>query len=227
MGPNGAGKTTLFNIISGFISPIRGKVYLKEEEITSLPPYLIARKGLVRTFQDARTFDRLTVLENVEVAIPDNGDINSKRKIFPFFKTMLVNKFIRMRAREYLGLVGLSDLQNRSARSLTFGQQRLLGIARALACQPNILLLDEPSAGLNQDETNALLKVIKEIHKRNITIFIIEHNISMLISLVERIIVLDKGRKIMEGTPEEIKKEEIVLESYFGRKNVLSRNSKS
>ena len=164
MGPNGAGKTTLFNIISGFISPIRGRVYLKEEEITSLPPYLIARKGLVRTFQDARAFDHLTVLENIEVAIPDNGDINSKRKIFPFFKTMLVNKFIRMRAREYLELVGLSDLQNRSARSLTFGQQRLLGIARALACQPNILLLDEPSTGLNQDETNALLKVIKEIH---------------------------------------------------------------
>jgi len=126
-----------------------------------------------------------------------------------------------MRAREYLELVGLSDLQNRSARSLTFGHQRLLGIARALACRPSILLLDEPSAGLNREETNALLRVIKEIHRRNIIIFIIEHNIGMLISLAERIIVLDKGRKIMEGTPEEIKKEEVVLEAYFGRKKCL------
>ena len=221
MGPNGAGKTTLFNIISGFISPNRGKVYLKEEEITSLPPYLIARKGLVRTFQDARTFEHLTVLENIEVAIPNNGDIDFRKKIFPFFESKLVNKFIRMRAREYLELVGLSKLQNRSARSLTFGHQRLLGIARALACRPSILLLDEPSAGLNQDETNALIRLIKEIHKKNITIFIIEHNIGMLMDLTERIIVLDKGRKIMEGTPEEIKKEEVILETYFGRKKCL------
>jgi len=227
MGPNGAGKTTLFNIISGFISPNRGKVYLKEEEITSLSPYLIARRGLVRTFQDARAFNHLTVLENIEVAIPHNGGIDFRKKIFPFFESKLVNKFIRIKAREYLELIDLSNLQNKSARSLTFGQQRLLGIARALACQPSILLLDEPSAGLNQDETNALMRVIKEIHKKNMTIFIIEHNIGMLMNLAERTIVLDKGKKIMEGTPEEIKKEETVLEAYFGRKNALPKNYQS
>lgn len=213
MGPNGAGKTTLFNIISGFISPDRGRVYLRGEEITSLSPYIIARKGLVRTFQDARTFERLTVLENIEIAIP--------RRRNSVFASKSIGKFIRTRAKEFLELIGLSKLQERSAASLTFGQQRLLGIARALASEPDILLLDEPSAGLNQEETSALLKVIKEIHRKGITIFIIEHNIGMLMRVAERIIVLDKGRKIMEGAPEEVKREEKVLEAYFGRKRCL------
>jgi len=194
MGPNGAGKTTLFNIINNFIPPTKGSVYFKGEEITGLPPHEITKKGLVRTFQNVRVFEHLDVLENVEVAVPENERI------------------------ECLKIVGLSHLARRSSSSLTFGQQRLLGIARALACRPQILLLDEPSAGLNKYETMALFKVIQEIHAKKVAIFIIEHDIGMLMDLAQKIIVLDKGRKIMEGTPDEVKGEEKVLEAYFGRK---------
>ena len=222
MGPNGAGKTTLFNVISNFVSPAKGKVYLKEEEITHLSPYIIVRKGLARTFQDVRVFNHLTVLKNVEIAVPENRSIGFWRGIFPTFKGKLINRFVKNVAIECLELVGLSDLQNKSSQSLTFGQQRLLGIARALASRPYILLLDEPSAGLNQNETNALLEVIRKIHGRNIAILIIEHNISMLMRLTQRIVVLDRGKKIMEGTPNEIREEEKVMKAYFGRKECLA-----
>jgi len=218
MGPNGAGKTTLFNIINNFIPPTKGSVYFKGEEITGLPPHEITKKGLVRTFQNVRVFEHLDVLENVEVAVPENERIGLWQSMFPLPKTRLISEFIKNRAIECLKIVGLSHLARRSSSSLTFGQQRLLGIARALACRPQILLLDEPSAGLNKYETMALFKVIQEIHAKKVAIFIIEHDIGMLMDLAQKIIVLDKGRKIMEGTPDEVKGEEKVLEAYFGRK---------
>jgi len=221
MGPNGAGKTTLFNVISNFVSPAKGKVYLKGEEITHLPPYNIVKKGLARTFQDVRVFNHLTVLENVEIAVPKSRDISFWRGIFPTFNGELIKRFVKNAAIECLELVGLSNLRNKSSQSLTFGQQRLLGIARALALRPYILLLDEPSAGLNKNETNALLEVIRKIHKRNIAILIIEHNINMLMRLAQRIVVLDRGKKIVEGTPDEVREEEAVMKAYFGREKCL------
>jgi branched-chain amino acid transport system ATP-binding protein len=221
MGPNGAGKTTLFNVISSFVSPDKGKVYLRGEEITHLSPYIIVRKGLVRTFQDVRIFNHLTVLENIEIAVPENRNIGFWKGIFPTSKGKLIKNFMKNVAMECLELVSLSKLQNNYAQSLTFGQRRLLGIARAFASRPKILLLDEPSAGLNQNETNALLEVIGRIHKRNIAILIIEHNIGMLMRLAQRIVVLDRGKKITEGRPDEIRKEKKVIKAYFGRKKCL------
>lgn len=218
MGPNGAGKTTLFNVINSFVSPTEGTVYLRGEEITSLAPHMITRKGLVRTFQDIRVFGWLSVLENVEVAVPLNRNIGFWKGMLLTPKARLTEGFVKRRAAECLDLVGLSGLHDRSAHSLTFGEQRLLGVARALACEPDILLLDEPSSGLNQDETEVLAGVIREIHRRNIAIFIIEHHIGMLMDLGQRIIVLDRGKKIMEGTPAEVKEEERVIEAYFGEK---------
>lgn len=222
MGPNGAGKTTLFNIISGFISPTKGDVYLRGEKITDLSPHLITQKGIVRTFQDVRVFEHLSVVENVEVAVPEGRNAGLWRGIFPTLKTRLIKEFIRERAMECIRLVGLSSVATGNATSLTFGQQRLLGIARAVASKPKILLLDEPSAGLNQDETATLSEVIRKIHAKGVTIFIIEHNIGMLMNLVRRIIVLDRGRKIIEGTPEKVREEKLLIEAYFaGRRRCL------
>lgn len=217
MGPNGAGKTTLFNVINNFIPVSEGTVYLRGEEITSLAPHVITRKGLVRTFQDIRVFGWLSVLENVEVAVPLSRNIGFLRGMLPGPKARSCQNLVSRRAAEYLKLVGLSGLENKGAHSLTFGQQRLLGVARALACEPKILLLDEPSSGLSQDETAALARVIREIHAQSITIFLIEHHIGMLMSLAERIVVLDRGKKIMEGTPDKVKEEEKVIQAYFGK----------
>jgi len=217
MGPNGAGKTTLFNIINSFISPTKGSIYFKGENITGLPPHKIARKGLVRTFQDIRIFEHLSVLENVEVAVPENEEVGFWTNLFPTSKARLIQRSVKEKAMGCLELVGLSHLAERDVSSLTFGQQRLLGIARALAQRPQILLFDEPSAGLNHSETLALSGVIQEIHKKGVAIFIIEHDIGMLMNLARRIIVLDKGKKIMEGTPDQIKEEDKVIEAYFGR----------
>lgn len=219
MGPNGAGKTTLFNIISGFIPPTRGNVYLKGEKITGLPPHIITRKGLVRTFQNVRIFEHLSVIENVEVAVPESRELGIFKEIFPTSKIKGMKKLIKERAFECISLTGLKDMAFKDARSLTFGQQRLLGIARAVASRPQILLLDEPSAGLNEEETWTLSSIIKRIYQRGVTIFIIEHDIPMLLGLTQRIIVLDKGRKIMEGPPEKIKEEKLVIEAYFGGEN--------
>lgn len=223
MGPNGAGKTTLFNVITSLIPPSKGEVYFKKEKITGLPPHRITRKGLVRTFQNVRVFEHLNLLENVEVAVPENNRIGFLQASFHLFKPNSINQFIREKAYECLKMVGLVHLAKKSPLSLTFGQQRLLGIARALACEPEFLLLDEPFAGLNNKESLALFGVIRDIYQKGVSIFIIEHNIKMLLQLAQRIIVLDKGKKIMEGTPEQVKEEKRILEIYFGeRKNVLS-----
>lgn len=218
MGPNGAGKTTLFNIINSFIHPARGKVYLKGEDITGLPTHQITKRGLVRTFQNIRIFEHLNVLGNVEVGVPESKRTGFYQTLFFASKVRLIDKFVRERAIRCLEVVGLSHLAQKGVSSLTFGQQRLLGIARALACEPEILLLDEPSAGLNQDETLALSGVIQEIHRDGVAIFIIEHDIGMLMNLARRIIVLNKGKKIMEGTPDKIREEDKVIQAYFGRK---------
>ena len=218
MGPNGAGKTTLFNVITNLIPPSKGEVYFKREKITGLAPHEVARKGIVRTFQNVRVFEHLTVLENVEVAVPENNRTGFLQVMFPFFKLNSLNGFIEEKAYTYLKIVGLAHLARKNSSSLTFGQQRLLGIARALACEPEFLLFDEPSAGLNRQEISELLKVIENIHQRGTTIFIIEHNIGMLMSLAQRIIVLDRGKKILEGTPERIREEKKILDIYFGRR---------
>jgi len=218
MGPNGAGKTTLFNIMTNFLPPTKGKVYFKGEEITHLRPHEIIRKGLARTFQNIRIFGRLTVLENVEVAVPESREVGLWAGIFPTSGKRQVLERIKIKGMECLELIGLSKMRERKASSLNFGQQRLLGIARALACQPDILLLDEPSSGLNQSETDLLAEVIRRIQREEVAVLIIEHDIRMLMNLAGRLIVLDRGRKIMEGTPREVREEKAVIEAYFGKK---------
>jgi len=218
MGPNGAGKTTLFNIITGFISPTSGKVYLKGEDITNLPPHLITRRGLARTFQNVRVFEHLNVLQNVEVAVSEGERVGLLSALFPTSFSRHIKRYVKDRAYECLKLLGLESFAKKDATSLTFGQQRLLGIARAIASNPKILLLDEPSAGLNQNETFFLSSAIKRICREGTSIFIIEHDIDMLMDVAQRIIVLDRGKKIAEGTPDKVREEELVLQAYFGRR---------
>jgi len=218
MGPNGAGKTTLFNIITSFLPPTKGKICFKGKEITHFKPHEIIRKGLSRTFQDIRIFEHLTVRENVEVAVPESREIGLWTGMFPTSGKKLILERIRSKALESLRWVGLSEMRERTASSLNFGQQRLLGIARALSCQPDILLLDEPSSGLNPSETDLLTEIIKRIQRKGIAFLVIEHDIRMLMNLVGRLIVLDRGRKIMEGSPQEVREEKAVIEAYFGKK---------
>lgn len=218
MGPNGAGKTTLFNIIHNFVSPTQGDVYLKGEKITGLFPHEVTRKGIVRTFQNVRIFEHLNVIQNIEVAVPIAGRLSFWQELLPVNRGKWAKRFIRKRAVNCLEMVGLCSVAEKNVSSLTFGQQRLLGIARAIAADPKILLFDEPSAGLNQDETFALCGVIQQINREGVAVFIIEHDIGMLMNIAHRIIVLSKGKKIMEGTPGQVKREDKVMQAYFGRK---------
>jgi branched-chain amino acid transport system ATP-binding protein len=218
MGPNGAGKTTLFNVITSFLPPTKGRICFQGKEITHLKPHEIIRKGLARTFQDIRIFEHLTVRENVEVAVPESREIGLWAGMFPTSGKKLILERIRSKALESLGWVGLSEMRERKASSLNFGQQRLLGIARALSCRPDIVLLDDPSSVLNPCETDLLVEIIKRIQRKGVAFLVIEHDIRMLMNLVGRLIVLDRGRKIMEGTPREVREEKAVIEAYFGKK---------
>lgn len=221
IGPNGAGKTTFFNCITGLIPPTSGLIRFKGEPITSLPPYEITRRGVARTFQNIRLFSEMTVLENVMVgryiqsALPVAGT---------FFGALLRSrKFtegertLREKALQLLDFVGLAGRPELPSRQLAYGDQRRLEIARALASEPKLLLLDEPAAGMNPRETDALMALIGQIRSQGVTPFLIEHNMKMVMGISDRIIVLDHGAKIAEGTAEEIQNNVRVIEAYLGK----------
>jgi len=199
IGPNGSGKTTIFNLITGFLKPDGGEIYLKDMRINDLEPYQIARKGIGRTFQLTRVFKRMSVLSNMLTASPQQ----------------LTLKESEGRALELLRFVGLSNLRNEYAENLSYGQQKLLDFARLLMLDFDLILLDEPVAGINPVLANKMLGYIGDLHDQGKTFFIIEHNIRMLTKISDRIIVLDSGEKIVEGTPEEIQRDEKVRKAYF------------
>ncbi len=196
IGPNGSGKTTLFNTIVGYLPLDGGRILYRGENVTGLPPYQIARKGIGRTFQVTRIFPKMTLMENV--TLPTR------------------NAAADDRAHELLELVGLADLRDEYASDLSFGQQRLLSIIQVLMLDPGLILLDEPAAGVSPVMQKKLLDLIHYLNEEGRTFLIIEHNMDVVMNNCERVVVLSMGEKIAEGSPEEVRRDEAVLTAYFG-----------
>lgn len=221
IGPNGAGKTTLFNLLTGVYEPSEGLIEMqvdgKPKQIEGMKPYKITNLGVARTFQNIRLFKSMTVLENVEVAMQRNIQYGTMSAILRLPKFYSEERWIKEKAIEYLKDVGLYQKRNELATNLPYGEQRRLEIARALAIQPKILYLDEPAAGMNPQETADLTKLIHEIREKyHLTIILIEHDMSLVMNICERIYVLDYGKMIANGNPEEIKNNEFVIKAYLG-----------
>ncbi|HSO59233.1 MAG TPA: ABC transporter ATP-binding protein [Paenisporosarcina sp.] len=216
IGPNGAGKTTLFNVITNMFLPTSGEINFLGETISGIKPHKITDKGICRTFQNIRLFSQMTVLENVLVG----GHCRSKSGVLSsVFRTKSQRneeESTRKVATELLQLVGLSSYEDVIAENLAYGQQRRLEIARALASNPSLLLLDEPAAGMNETETENLFDLIKKIQQRGLTVLVIEHDMPFVMKLCDRIAVLNFGKKLAEGTPQEIQNNHEVIEAYLG-----------
>ena len=216
IGPNGAGKTTLFNVISGFFPPTSGSIHFDGKDITGASSHRVASSGLIRTYQLVQLFKHLTVAENVEIG---SHRVTRGGVFSALFRPQWMRqqeKDVCRNARELLRFVGLEDQADMPADTLPYGRQRLLEVARALAARPRLLLLDEPAAGLNTQETAALAEVIKRIHAGGTTVILIEHDMSLVMQIAQRIVVLDFGKKIAEGTPDEIKAHPDVIAAYLG-----------
>ncbi|WP_276905160.1 ABC transporter ATP-binding protein [Faecalibaculum rodentium] len=221
IGPNGAGKTTLFNLLTGVYEPSEGLIEMdvdgKPTQIGGLPPYKITDLGVARTFQNIRLFKEMTVLENVKVAMHRNIRYGVISAILRLPKYYSEERWVEEKACEYLKEVGLYAKRNELSVNLPYGEQRKLEIARALAIQPKILYLDEPAAGMNPQETADLTALIHRIRKKyGLTVILIEHDMSLVMKICERIFVLDYGKLIASGSPEEIRKNEFVIKAYLG-----------
>lgn len=199
IGPNGAGKTTLFNLITGFIKPDAGSVILKGEDLTRAQPHTVVKKGMARTFQLVNPFSNMDLIDNVSVALYGKKGIRSTEK-----------------AIEILTLVGLAQRKSELAKNLPHGELKKLEIARALATEPDLLLLDEPFAGLSFEEVTELMELVKRLNEKGLTIMIVEHVMRVIMNLSHRVIVICDGEKIAEGKPLEITKEKKVIEAYLG-----------
>lgn len=216
IGPNGAGKTTFFSMVSGFLGSTAGSIEFDGRDVTRAPQHEIAAMGLVRTFQLVQLFKGMSVIENVEVGchLATRGGVAASLLRPAWFRKQEVE--VRERAHELLAFVGLSAQAEQDAELLPYGQQRLLEVARALASKPKLLLLDEPAAGLNTQETEGLAHIIQKINAQGTTVLLIEHDVALVTRIAQRIAVLDFGRKIAEGTPDEIKAHPEVIAAYLG-----------
>jgi branched-chain amino acid transport system permease protein len=224
VGPNGAGKTTIFNLVTGFIHPDSGHIKYKKHELINLQPHKIASLGIVRSWQDVRLFEKMTVLENVLVAIPNQSGSRLMNIIFRPLKCLREEKLNRRKALTYLDYVGLRDRANDLVSSLSYGDQKLLSLARIIATEADILLLDEQVSGVDINWVKDILKIVKQLSIEGKTICIVEHNLQVISALADHALFLDAGKVIAEGTPAELMENETLAKIYFGQS--LLRSSK-
>ncbi len=217
IGPNGAGKTTVFNLLTGVYAPTKGAIRFMGESIIGKKPYQINRIGIARTFQNIRLFKAMTVLDNVKVAMQQHMKYSVASAILRLPSYWKEERKTTEEARELLKIFNMEELAEQQASNLPYGQQRKLEILRALAARPKLLLLDEPAAGMNPTETRELMETIRQIREMfGVSILLIEHDMSLVMGVCERIYVLDYGTLIADGTPEEIRSNEKVIKAYLG-----------